>query len=92
MEPFAVRGFNPCESLLRHTPEQLRRFIRRMKTLKMNTIIIHYDYGWTRYKDLILEACAASDINIILMTFGPRTFFRYSNWKKEWFAKDPAGK
>ena len=21
MEPFAIRGFNPCESLLRHTPE-----------------------------------------------------------------------
>ena len=92
MEPFAIRGFNPCESLLRHTPEQLRRFIRRMKTLKMNTIIIHYDYGWKRYKDLILEECAASDINIILMTFGPRTFFRYSNWKKEWFAKDLTGR
>ena len=39
---FAVRGFNPCESLLRHTPEQLRRFIRRMKDLDFNTIIIHY--------------------------------------------------
>ena len=51
-EPFAVRGFNPCESLLRHTPEQLRRFIRRMKTLNFNTIIIHYDYGWKRYRVL----------------------------------------
>ena len=40
---FSVRGFNPCESLLRHTPEQLRRFIRRMKQLNFNTIIIHYD-------------------------------------------------
>ena len=92
MESFAIRGFNPCESLLRHTPEQLRRFIRRMKTLKMNTIIIHYDYGWKRYKDLILEECSAANINIILMTFGPRTFFRYSNWKKEWFAKDLTGR
>ena len=91
MESFAIRGFNPCESLLRHTPEQLRRFIRRMKTLKMNTIIIHYDYGWTRYKDLILEECAAANIKIILMTFGPRSFLKYSNWRKEWFAKNPEG-
>ena len=91
MEPFAIRGFNPCESLLRHTPEQLRRFLRRMKTLNMNTIIIHYDYGWKRYKDLILEECAAANINIILMTFGPRTFLSYTNWKKEWFAKDLNG-
>ena len=92
MEPFAIRGFNPCESLLRHTPEQLRRFLRRMKTLNMNTIIIHYDYGWQRYKELIMEECAAANINIILMTFGPRTFLSYSNWKKEWFAKNPEGK
>ena len=92
MESFDIRGFNPCESLLRHTPEQLHRFIRRMKTLKMNTIIIHYDYGWKRYKDLILEECSEANINIILMTFGPRTFFRYSNWKKEWFAKDLTGR
>lgn len=91
MESFAIRGFNPCESLLRHTPEQLRRFIRRMKTLNMNTIIIHYDYGWNRYKDLIMEECAAANVNIILMTFGPRTFLSYSPWKKEWFAKDPDG-
>ncbi|MBQ9772428.1 MAG: hypothetical protein IJW23_11455 [Lentisphaeria bacterium] len=92
MEPFAIRGFNPCESLLRHTPEQLRRFLRRMKTLNMNSIIIHYDYGWQRYKELIMEECAAANINIILMTFGPRTFLSYSNWKKEWFAKNPEGK
>lgn len=91
MKPFAVRGFNPCESLLRHTPDQLRRFIRRMKTLNMNTIIIHYDYGWKRYRELILEECAAANVNIILMTFGPRTFLSYSGWKKEWFAKDPEG-
>lgn len=91
MEPFAIRGFNPCESLLRHSPEQLRRFLRRMKLLNMNTIIIHYDYGWQRYKELIMEECAAANINIILMTFGPRTFLSYSPWKKEWFAKDENG-
>ena len=89
--PFPVRGFNLCESILRHTPEQLRTFIRRMKTLNMNTLIIHYDYGWKRYQQLILEECRKAGIQITLMTFGPRTFFSYSDWKKDFFAKDPQG-
>lgn len=91
MKPFRIRGFNPCESLLRHSPEQLRTFIRRMKTLRMNTLIVHYDYGWKRYKDLIMEECEKAGVEIILMTFGPRTFLSYSDWKKEWFAKKPDG-
>ncbi len=90
-EQFAVRGFNPCESLLRHTPEQLRRFIRRMKRLKFNTIIIHCDYGWKRYKDLILEECRRAGVEITLMTFGPRTFYRYTDWKPEFFARKEDG-
>ncbi len=88
---FSIRGFNPCESLLRHTPEQLRTFIRRMGKLNLNSIILHYDYGWKRYQDLLLSECAANGINIILMTFGPRTFLSYSDWKPSWFAKQPDG-
>lgn len=91
MEAFKIRGFNPCESLLRHTPEQLVRFIRRMKKLNMNTIIIHYDYGWNRYKNIILDECAKANIEIILMTFGPRTFLSYTDWDKKWFAKKEDG-
>lgn len=91
MKPFAIRGFNPCESLLRHSPEQLTRFIRRMKILNMNTIIIHYDYGWKRYQDLIIKECQDAGVKIILMTFGPRTFLSYSDWKTQWFAKDLNG-
>lgn len=90
-ELFSVRGFNPCESLLRHTPEQLRRFIRRMKQLDFNTIIIHYDYGWKRYKELILEECRKAGVEITLMTFGPRTFYRYTDWKKDFFARQSDG-
>lgn len=90
-EPFAVRGFNPCESLLRHTPEQLRTFIRRMKQLHFNTIIIHYDYGWKRYQKLILEECRNAGVEIILMTFGPRTFFKYTDWNSGFFAKKENG-
>lgn len=90
-EPFAVRGFNMCESLLRHTPEQLRRFLRRMKTLNFNSIIIHYDYGWKRFKNIILEECRSAGVEITLMTFGPRTFYNYTEWKKEFFARREDG-
>lgn len=90
-ELFPIRGFNPCESLLRHTPEQLRTFIRRMKQLNFNSIIIHYDYGWKRYKDIILEECRNAGVEITLMTFGPRTFYSYTNWKKEFFARKADG-
>lgn len=87
MEPFEIRGFNLCESILRHTPEQLRTFIRRMKSLNLNTLIVHYDYGFRRYQDIILEECENANVEIILMTFGPRTFLSYSQWKTQWFAK-----
>ena len=62
-----------------------------MKTLRLNTIIIHYDYGWKRYRELILEECRKAGIEIILMTFGPRTFLSCSDWKPQWFAKDLSG-
>ena len=88
---FSIRGFNLCESILRHTPDQLRNFIRRMKLLRMNTIIIHYDYGWQRYKNIILEETQNAGIEITLMTFGPRTFWGYTDWEKDWFAKQTNG-
>lgn len=84
--PFAIRGFNMCESLLRHSPEQLRTFIRRMKKLRLNTLILHYDYGWKRYQDLLIAECEACGIEIILMTFGPRTFLSYCDCKPQWLA------
>ena len=90
-ELFDIRGFNPCESLLRHSPEMLRRFIRRMKRLNFNSIIIHYDYGWRRYRELILEECAKAGVEITLMTFGPRTFFKHSGWEKSFFAQREDG-
>ena len=89
---FKVRGFNLCESILRHSPEQLRNFIRRMKHLQMNTLIVHYDYGWKRYKDIILEETEKAGVEITLMTFGPRTFFSFTESKPEWFAKREDGK
>lgn len=92
MKKFAVRGFNLCESILRHTPDQLRRFIFRMKELGLNTLIVHYDYGWKRYRNLILDECRAAGIEITLMTFGIRSILSGSDWKADWFAKDENGK
>lgn len=88
---FPIRGFNMCESLLRHTPEQLKCFFRRMKSLDFNSVIIHYDYGWRRYQQLILEECQAAGVEITLMTFAPRTFFELVDWTPEWFAKQSDG-
>ncbi|MBQ4329377.1 MAG: hypothetical protein IJC27_06595 [Lentisphaeria bacterium] len=91
MKDFPIRGFNPCESLLRHTPEQLTRFLRRMKEFDFNSVIIHSDYGWRRYRELIERECAACGVEITLMVFGPRTFFSLADWKSSWFAKDESG-
>ena len=91
-KPFELRGFSPCESLLRHTPEQLRNFIRRMKKLQMNTLLIHSAYGWNYYKDLVMEECSKSGIKILLYTLGARSFFSYVECKPHWFAKDVTGK
>lgn len=91
MKQFEIRGFNLCESILRHTPDQLRSFIQRMKRLNMNTLIVHYDYGWKRYKDIILEECKNAGVEITLMTFGPRTFLSYVQCDKKWFAKKEDG-
>ena len=91
MKNFQVRGFNPCESLLRHTPSQLTKFIRRMKDLDFNSIIIHSDYGYTRYRELLEKECQDNGVEITLMVFGPRTFYSLVDWKSSYFAKDENG-
>ena len=88
---FPVRGFNLVESVLRHTPEELRRFIRRMPSLKLNTLIVHYDYGWKRRRELILEETAKAGVEICLMTFAPRSFLQYADYKPEWLSKKADG-
>lgn len=90
--PFEIRGFNMCESLLRHTPEQLARFLDRMAELNFNSIIVQYDYGFRHYQELIREKCQKYNIDVTLMVFGPRTFFSLSNCPAEYFALDDDGK
>ncbi|OQA83817.1 MAG: hypothetical protein BWY31_02756 [Lentisphaerae bacterium ADurb.Bin242] len=88
---FDIRGFNLCETVLRHTPDQLRTFIRRMKHLGMNALIAHYDYGWKRYSPIILEECRKADVGITLMVFGPRTFLKLAGASSDLFAKNENG-
>ena len=88
---FCIRGFNLCETLLRHSPEQLRRFIRRMKTLELNTLIVHYDYGWKRCAPVILEECEKAGIGLTLMVFGPRSFLKLAGAPASLFAKSETG-
>lgn len=62
---FSVRGINPCESFSRHTPDMIIRLIDRMGRWKMNRIIIHTEYGFERYKDLIVRECAKRGIELV---------------------------
>ena len=88
---FEIRGFNMCESLLRHTPQQLERFLDRMAELKFNSLIVQYDYGFRHYQQMIHEKCAKYNIDVTLMVFGPRTFFQLSNCDSRYFALDENG-
>ena len=88
---FEIRGFNMCESLLRHTPEQLERFLDRMGELKFNSLIVQYDYGFRHYQQLIKEKCRKHNIDVTLMVFGPRTFFALSGCDCRYFALDENG-
>lgn len=64
-EPFAVRGVNFCESLLRHTPEQLRHFLGRMAGWRMNTALIHAAYGYRRHRELLESHCREHEIAMV---------------------------
>ncbi len=91
MSTFRIRGLNLVESVLRHDEGQLRRFIRRMKDLHLNTLMTYYDYGWSRYGKLIIEETSFAGVDLCLAVFAPRTFFSYAGWRAEWSAKNPDG-
>ena len=81
-----------CESLLRHTPQQLCNFLDRMKELNFNNLIVQYDYGFRHYQNIIKEKCEKHNIDVTLMVFGPRTFFTLSKCPSQYFACDKNGK
>lgn len=71
---FSVRGINTCESLPCHTPDQLRRLIDRMGRWRMNTLIVHVNYGWKRHRDLIVAECARRGIDLVFYTYTSKAF------------------
>ncbi len=91
MSAFRIRGLNLVESTLRHDEHQLRRFIRRMKDLHLNTLMSYYDYGWNRYGQLILDETSQAGVELCLAVFAPRTFFSYAGWNPQWSAKNSDG-
>lgn len=66
---FSIRGLNPCESLARHSPEQIRTLIDRMGRWRMNTIIIHSLYGYRGHRVLIERECAKRGIELVHYTY-----------------------
>lgn len=60
-----VRGMYPCETLSRHTPEQIAKFIDRMGKWRMNTFVCYTHYGYDEHVDTIKAECAKRGIEII---------------------------
>ncbi|OGV51608.1 MAG: hypothetical protein A2017_08405 [Lentisphaerae bacterium GWF2_44_16] len=87
---FSIRGLNPCESLKRHTKEQIIKLIDRMGRWRMNTIIIHSNYGFVNHKNTIVEECAKRGIEMTHYTYSNLSFMR--GIENTHFAKDENGK
>ena len=80
-------GFNLVESLLRHSRPQLERFLNRMNHLHLNTLMVQYDYGFKHYKELLLKHCLRDGIQLRLMVFGPRSFYRLAEWHPDMLSR-----
>lgn len=62
---FPVRGINVCESLSRHTPKQLSSLLNRLVEWRMNTLVVHPQYGWRRHSVAVRSFCQANDIRLV---------------------------
>lgn len=62
---FDIRGINPCESLSRHSSEQVLNLLYRMIEWRMNTLILHTRYGYNEHGQLIETLCSKLGIDII---------------------------
>ena len=61
---FQIRGINPCETLARHSSEQIESLLNRMAHWRMNTIILHVSYGCKFHLDKIEQMCDERGIDI----------------------------
>lgn len=71
---FAIRGINVCETLARHSPEQVRTLIGRLGRWRFNRLIVHPRYGFARHRAIILEECARRGIEVVYYTYDNLTF------------------
>ena len=88
---FDVRGLNPCESLPCHTTEELRSLINKMGRWRMNTLIVHQNYGWKRHREVLLAECAKRGIEITFYLYTTIVFMP-ADMRVEWFSKDADGR
>ena len=86
---FAIRGLNPCESLARHTDEQITTLIDRMGRWRMNTLIIHSNYGFLSRRQIILRETQKRGIEIVHYTYSNLCFLE--GMPARYFAKDEHG-
>ena len=61
---FQIRGINICESLARHTPEQVESLINRMARWRMNTLVVHLAYGYKFHAEQIEKLCRERGIRV----------------------------
>jgi len=89
--PWKIRGIYPCETLNRHTPEQMRRLIDRMGKWRFNTFVVYTHYGYGEHIALIEEECAKRGIDLV---YYYNTSFRFMQklTPGKHFAKDAGGK
>ncbi|MEW5818351.1 MAG: hypothetical protein AB1798_23550 [Spirochaetota bacterium] len=88
---FNIRGIYPCETLSRHSPDQIRTLIDRMGAWRFNTLVIYTDYGYGEHISLIEKECARRGIDIIY--YYNTTFqFMQDLIPAKHFARDPAGR
>lgn len=86
---FSIRGLNPCESLNRHTSGQIGRLIDRMGRWRMNTLLIHSNYGFQAHRALIELEAARRGIELVHYTYSNLCFL--DGIAPEHFAKGSDG-
>lgn len=86
---FDIRGINVCESLSRHTPQQIRRLLDRLLEWKMNTLVVLPQYGYRKHQSEIRAFCREHQINLVQYLY---TFLAFSgDAPQELFAVDQTG-
>jgi hypothetical protein len=86
---FPIRGINTVEALARHSTEQIRNLIGRMGRWRMNTLIIHTEYGWNIHKKTIIEECEKRGIDLVFYIYTSLAFLKKCS--SEYFARRSNG-